>query len=91
MTAVRSGVTSIGTKLRMSKAPHSDVNTAPTDLIEMSYDAQSFSIDRGSVTEHDRTALGHTDKVTVAGLAEAGTASMTVFYEGDKDSSTELA
>ena len=85
------GVTSIGTKLFMSKVPHSDVLTPPTELVEMSYDASEFSIDRGSVTEYDRTAIGHTSKVTIAGLAEAGTATTTVFYEGRKDSAYRAA
>lgn len=80
------GVTSIGTKLFMSKVPHSDVKTPPTELVDMSYDASEFSIDRGSVTEHDRTAIGHTEKVMIAGLADAATATTTVFYESNKDS-----
>lgn len=86
--SVVTGVTSIGTKLFMSKEPHSDVSTPPLEsgLVEMSYDASEFSIDRGSVTEHDRTAIGHIEKVTVSGLAEAGTATAAVFYEGAKDS-----
>lgn len=82
------GVTSIGTKLFMSKAPHSDVKTPPieSELVEASYDASEFSIDRGSVTEHDRTGIGHMEKISVSGLAEAGTATTTVFYEGAEDS-----
>lgn len=91
--SVVTGITSIGTKLFMSKAPHSDLKTPPieSELIEMSYDASEFSIDRGSVTEHDRTAIGHLEKVVVAGLAEAGTATTTIFYEGHKDSSYRAA
>lgn len=91
--SVVTGVTSIGTKLFMSKAPHSDLKTPPieSELVEVSYDASEFSIDRGSVTEHDRTAIGHKERVMVAGLAEAGTATATVFYEGAKDSSYRAA
>lgn len=83
---VVSGQTTIGTKIFMSKGVHQDAKTPPTELVEMSYDASGFGIDRGSVTEHDRTALGHMDKVIVAGLAEAGSVSITLFYEGKKDS-----
>lgn len=86
--SVAIGVISVGTKLFMSKAPHTDLKVPPVELelVEMSYDASEFSIDRGSVTEHDRTAIGHTEKVTVSGLAEAGTATAAVFYEGAKGS-----
>lgn len=84
---VVSGQTTIGTKIYMSKETHQDAKTPPTELVEMSYDASDFGIDRGSVTEHDRTGLGHLDKVVIAGLAEAGSVSTTLFYEGKKDSS----
>lgn len=82
-------VTTVGTKIYMSKEPHEDLKVPPTDdqLVDMAYDATSFSITGGSVTEHDRTALGHTEKVFVAGLADSGAAAMAVFYEGKAGSS----
>lgn len=81
-------VTAIGSKLYMSKAKHEDLETPPLEdaLVDMSADASSFSVTGGATEELDRTAIGDTTRRFVAGLKDSGTASLSLFYEGKKDS-----
>lgn len=81
-------VAAIGAKLFMSKEKHEDLKSAPLEdaLVDMSLDASSFSITGGATEELDRTALGHETRQFIGGLKDSGTASLSLFYEGKKDS-----
>lgn len=81
-------VAAIGAKLYMSKAEHKDLETPPLEdaLVDMSADASSFSVTGGATEELDRTAIGDNTRRFVGGLKDSGTASLSLFYEGKKDS-----
>lgn len=81
-------VSSIGTRIFMSKSKHEDVTAPPVegDLVDASLDIRDASITGGAVEDLDRTGLGHKAREFIAGLKDSGTASMSVFYESSKDS-----
>ncbi|MGL4675315.1 MAG: hypothetical protein ACRCXK_10675 [Wohlfahrtiimonas sp.] len=81
-------VSAIGAKLFMSKVEHTDLKTPPLEdaLVDMSADASSFSITGGAVEELDRTAIGDETRRFIPGLKDSGTSSLSLFYEGAKDS-----
>lgn len=81
-------ISAIGAKLYMSKALHKDLETPPLEdaLVDMSADASSFSITGGATEELDRTAIGDNTRRFVGGLKDSGTSSLSLFYEGTKDS-----
>lgn len=75
--------TSIGARILMSVKPHEDLKVRPelADLIEASFEVRSAPTTGGGAEELDRTAVGHTYKVSVAGLKDGGTVNLSIFYE----------
>lgn len=81
-------ISSVGTKVFMSKVEHTDIDTPPAaeQLVDFSCELTDASITGGTTGEIDVTPLCSNERRFIAGLIDSGTASFTVFYDGKEDS-----
>lgn len=80
-------VTAIGSTLLISKGAYVEgVKLEDSEMLDVSFDAQSLTIGGGTVTQIDRTPFTATDKVYVSGQKDGGTFPATLFYSAEEES-----
>ena len=81
-------ISSVGTKVFMSKVEHTDLDTPPAgpQLVDFGCEVTDTSITGGTTGEIDTTPLCSNERRFIAGLIDSGTAAFTVFYDGKADS-----